>query len=288
MALTIEVAGGGPAGLYFAILMKRLDPRHRITVHERNRPDDTFGWGVVFSDETLTGFAEADPESHRAITDRFAYWTDIDVFFRGERIRSTGHGFCGIARREFLRVLQDRASSLGVDLRFETEVDPSSLPPADLVLAADGANSRLRERFAEPFQPPIDWRPCRFTWLGTDLRLEAFTFVFRENEHGLFQVHAYPFDERTSTFIVECHEEVWRAAGLDRADEAATVAYLEHLFREDLRGHRLLANRSIWRAFPTIRNARWFHDRVALIGDAAHTAHFSIGSGTKLAMEYAS
>jgi anthraniloyl-CoA monooxygenase len=283
--MRIEVVGGGPAGLYFAILMKRLDPAHEITVRERNRPDDTFGWGVVFSDETLGNFEEADPETHRAITGRFAYWTDIDIFFKGERIRSTGHGFAGIARREFLRILQERAAALGVALRFETEVDPDRLPEADLVLAADGVNSRVRERFAEHFQPSVDWRRCKFTWLGTDLRLEAFTFVFKENEHGLFQVHAYPFDERTSTFIVECREEVWRRAGLDRADEAATVAYLEDLFREDLRGHRLLTNRSIWRTFPTIRNARWHHGNVALIGDAAHTAHFSIGSGTKLAME---
>jgi anthraniloyl-CoA monooxygenase len=281
----IEIVGGGPAGLYFAVLMKRLDPAHRITVHERNRADDTFGWGVVFSDETLGGFAEADPESHRTITSRFAYWTDIDVFFRGERIRSTGHGFCGIARREFLRILHDRASSLGVDLRFEAEVDPARLPDADLVLAADGANSRVRDHRADRFRPTVDWRRCKFTWLGTDRRLDAFTFVFRENEHGLFQVHAYPFDERTSTFIVECREEVWRAAGLDRASEAQTVAYLEALFREDLQGHRLLTNRSIWRTFPTVKNATWRDGNVVLVGDAAHTAHFSIGSGTKLAME---
>jgi anthraniloyl-CoA monooxygenase len=281
----IEIVGGGPAGLYFAILMKRLDPAHDVTVHERNRAEDTFGWGVVFSDETLGNFEEADAETHRAITGRFAYWTDIDIFFRGERIRSTGHGFAGISRREFLRILQERAGALGVALRFETEVDPSSLPAADLVLAADGANSRVRERLAAHFQPSIDWRRCKFTWLGTDLRLDAFTFVFKENEHGLFQVHAYPFDERTSTFIVECREEVWKRAGLDRADEATTVAYLESLFREDLRGHRLLTNRSIWRTFPTVRNATWSHGNVALIGDAAHTAHFSIGSGTKLAME---
>jgi anthraniloyl-CoA monooxygenase len=281
----IEIVGGGPAGLYFAILMKRLDPAHQITVHERNRPQDTFGWGVVFSDETLGNFEEADPDTHRDITSRFAYWTDIDIFLRGQRIRSTGHGFCGISRREFLRILQQRAAALGVSLRFETEVDPDHLPAADLVLAADGANSRLRDRFAAHFQPSIDWRRCQFTWLGTDLRLTAFTFVFRESEHGLFQVHAYPFDERTSTFIVECRQEVWKRAGLDRADEAATVAYLEELFREDLRGHRLLTNRSIWRTFPTIRNATWRHANLVLVGDAAHTAHFSIGSGTKLAME---
>jgi anthraniloyl-CoA monooxygenase len=283
--LKIEVVGGGPAGLYFAVLMKRLDPAHRITVHERNRAEDTFGWGVVFSDETLSGFAEADPESHRAITSRFAYWTDIDVFFRGERIRSTGHGFCGIARREFLRILQERAGALGVDLRFEAEIDPARLPDADLVLAADGANSRVRDHRADRFRPRVDWRRCKFTWLGTDRRLDAFTFIFRDSPHGLFQVHAYPFDERTSTFIVECREEAWRAAGLEGASEADTVAYLEALFREDLAGHRLLTNRSIWRTFPTVRNATWRDGNVVLVGDAAHTAHFSIGSGTKLAME---
>ncbi|HET9316883.1 MAG TPA: FAD-dependent monooxygenase, partial [Vicinamibacteria bacterium] len=283
--MRIEIVGGGPAGLYFAILMKRLSPSHQVTIHERNRADDTFGWGVVFSDETLSNFEEADPETHGAITSRFAYWTDIDIIFRGQRIRSTGHGFAGISRHEFLHILQDRAAALGVDLRFETEMDPEHLPEADLILAADGANSRVRERFAAQFQPSVDWRRCRFAWLGTDLKLDAFTFVFKENQHGLFQVHAYPFDEHTSTFIVECRTEVWRRAGLENADEAATVAYMEELFREELRGHWLMTNRSFWRTFPTIRNATWRHGNVALIGDAAHTAHFSIGSGTKLAME---
>jgi anthraniloyl-CoA monooxygenase len=284
--LRIVVVGGGPAGLYFAILVKKLDPRHEVTVLERNRPDDTFGWGVVFSDETLSNFAEADPESHAEIRKAFAYWTDIDIFFKGERVRTTGHGFCGVSRRLFLNILQDRAASLGARLVYETEVD--SLEPwrdADLVLAADGANSRIRDRFAAQFQPSIDWRRCKFAWLGTDLRYEAFTFIFKETEHGLFQVHAYPFDERTSTFIVECREEVWKAAGLDSADEAATVAYLSRVLAEDLRGHRLLTNRSLWRSFPTVRNERWYHENVVLIGDAAHTAHFSIGSGTKMAME---
>ena len=283
--MKIEIVGGGPAGLYFAVLMKRLDPAHRITVLERNRPDDTFGWGVVFSDETLVrlrrGRPREPPRDHGALR----VLDDIDIFFRGERVRSTGHGFCGIARREFLRILQDRAAALGVQLRFEAEIDPARLPDADLVVAADGVNSRVRDHRADRFRPSVDWRRCRFTWLGTDRRLDAFTFIFRENEHGLFQVHAYPFDERTSTFIVECREEVWRAAGLDRASEAETVAYLEALFREDLQGHRLLTNRSIWRTFPTVRNATWRDGNVVLVGDAAHTAHFSIGSGTKLAME---
>jgi anthraniloyl-CoA monooxygenase len=284
--LKIVVIGGGPAGLYFAVLAKKLDPRHDVTVVERNRPDDTFGWGVVFSDETLSNFEEADPESHAEILKSFAYWTDIDVFLRGGRTRSTGHGFCGVSRRRFLGILQERAASLGVRLVFETEVDDlERWRGADLVLAADGANSCTRQRLSVHFRPSLEWGRCKFTWLGTDLRYEAFTFIFKESEHGLFQVHAYPFDEKTSTFIVECREEVWKAAGLDRADEAATVAYLSRLFADDLRGHRLLTNRSIWRSFPTVRNERWHHGNVVLVGDAAHTAHFSIGSGTKLAME---
>jgi anthraniloyl-CoA monooxygenase len=284
--LKIVSVGGGPAGLYFSILMKRLDPRHEITVFERNRPDDTFGWGVVFSDETLSNFAEADPESHAAILERFAYWTDIEILLPGERLRSTGHGFCGISRRVFLNILQERCRALGVRLVYEREVaDLAALADADLVLAADGANSRVRESLAESFRPSVQMGRCRFSWLGADVRLGAFTFIFKENEHGLFQVHAYPFDADTSTFIVECREETWQRAGLDRADEAGTLAYVEELFRPELAGHRLLSNRSIWRAFPTIRNERWHHGNVVLIGDAAHTAHFSIGSGTKLAME---
>jgi anthraniloyl-CoA monooxygenase len=284
--LRIVGIGGGPAGLYFAILVKKLDPRHDVTVVERNRPDDTFGWGVVFSDETLSNFEEADPESHAEILKSFASWTDIDVFYKGERVRSTGHGFCGVSRRRFLNILQERAAALGVRLVYETEVeDLGRWRDADLVLAADGANSRTRDHLSVQFRPSLDWGRCKFTWLGTDLRYEAFTFIFKETEHGLFQVHAYPFDEKTSTFIVECREEVWKAAGLDRADEAETVAYLSRLFADDLRGHRLLTNRSIWRSFPTVRNERWHHGNVVLIGDAAHTAHFSIGSGTKLAME---
>lgn len=266
--------------------MKRLDPGHEISVLERNRPDDTFGWGVVFSDETLSHFAEADAESHAAILERFAYWTDIDIFLPGGRLRSTGHGFCGISRRVFLNILQERCRALGVRLAYGNEVaGVDGFADADLILAADGANSRIRESLADRFRPSVQTGRCRFSWLGADLRLPAFTFIFRENEHGLFQVHAYPFDAQTSTFIVECREETWQRAGLDQADEAATIAYVEELFRPELAGHRLLSNRSVWRNFPTIRNERWHHENVVLIGDAAHTAHFSIGSGTKLAME---
>ena len=283
--MRIACVGGGPAGLYFAILMKRLDPRHEIGVYERNRPEDTFGWGVVFSDETLQNFAEADAESHAAIEESFVRWTGIDIFGPQGHVHSTGHGFCGLSRKRLLAILQERASALGVLLHHQVECDPRALPEADLVVAADGVNSRVRDHWADQFRPSIDWRRCRFSWLGTDLRLEAFTFLFKESPHGLFQVHAYPFDAGHSTFIVECHERVWQAAGLDQADEAATVDYVSRLFAPELKGHRLLANRSIWRAFPTVRNERWCHGNLVLLGDAAHTAHFSIGSGTKLAME---
>ncbi len=284
--MRIVCVGGGPAGLYFGILMKKRDGRHDITILERNRPDDTFGWGVVFSDETLSIFEEADAPSLAGIRRHFAYWTDIDIFYGGERVRSTGHGFCGLARVKLLNILQQRARELGCKLEFQREVnDVAGFKDADLIVACDGVNSKLRALYADRFKPSLDWRKCKFTWLGTDLRLDAFTFIFRQNEHGLFQVHAYPFDDKTSTFIVECHEEVWRKAGLDKADEAATVAYMEKLFADDLRGRRLLTNLSLWRTFPNIRNERWSHENIVLMGDAAHTAHFSIGSGTKLAME---
>lgn len=284
--MKIACIGGGPAGLYFSILMKKRDPRHEIDVYERNRINDTFGWGVVFSDETLGIFEQADAESLAEIRRHFAYWSDIDVFFRGERIRSTGHGFCGMARVKLLQILEARALALGVRVHHQVEV--SDLAPyrgADLILACDGVNSRVRELYAPVFKPSLDWRKCKFTWLGAAMKLPAFTFIFKENEHGLFQVHAYPFDDGTSTFIVECREEVWKKAGLDKADEAATVAYMERLFAEFLGGAKLLSNRSLWRTFPTIRNERWHHENIVLAGDAVHTAHFSIGSGTKLAME---
>jgi anthraniloyl-CoA monooxygenase len=285
----IECIGGGPAGLYFAILMRRNFPHVSVRVRERNRADDTFGWGVVFSDETLGNFEEADPESMAAIRAEFATWGEIDTFVGGECVRSTGHGFCGMSRRRLLEILHARAAELGAELVFHEEFDCSGpLPEADLVLAADGIQSALRERFAAVFRPRIEWGRARFTWLGTTLPLEAFTFIFQESEHGLFQVHAYPFQrgaQTLSTFIVECREETWRRAGLDRADEDATVTFCERLFAEHLRGHRLLKNRSIWRSFPTVHNERWHHENLVLVGDAAHSAHFSVGSGTKLAME---
>ncbi len=291
--MDIVCIGGGPAGLYFAILMKKAHPAARIRVLERNQPHDAFGWGVVFSDETLENFEHADPESFARIRASFAYWTDIDTFVGGTRVRSTGHGFCGLSRKELLQIFHARARELGVELEFEREVtDLAEFERCDLVLASDGINSIVREARADHFRPTIDWRPNKFSWLGTTLPLEAFTFIFRESEHGLFQVHAYPFQRASrgaprdlSTFIVECSDETWRRAGLDHATEVDTVAYCEALFAEDLRGHPLLTNRSLWRSFPTVRNESWHSGNVVLVGDAAHTAHFSIGSGTKLAME---
>ena len=284
--MNIACVGGGPAGLYFAILMKKSDAAHDVTVIERNRADDTFGFGVVFSDATLESLQEADPETHAEITRAFAHWDDIDIHYQGQVITSTGHGFSGLSRRTLLDVLQRRCAALGVRLRFETEVD--DLAPyagADLVVAADGVNSWVRGRLAEHVQPRVEWRPNRFVWLGTAFPFPAFTFIFKETAHGLWRVHAYRYDADTSTFIVETTEETWRRAGLDRADEPATVAFCERLFARELGGHHLLSNRSLWRSFPLVRCGRWHHDNVVLLGDAAHTAHFSIGSGTKLAIE---
>jgi anthraniloyl-CoA monooxygenase len=281
----IVVVGGGPAGLYFAILMKRADPGHDIVVLERNRPGDTFGFGVVFSDATIAQVGSADEETYRAIADHFVHWDDIDVHYGGRVIRSTGHGFAGMSRRTLLRVLQAQAAALGIDVRYETEVtDLACARGADLVVGADGANSTVRELLKERFQPSFDWRPNRFVWLGTTRPLDAFTFWFRESEHGLWCVHAYQYEAGRSTFIVECTEDTWRAAGMDRAREADTVAWCQALFAAELEGHELIANRSVWRSFPTIRCARWWADDVVLLGDAVHTAHFSVGSGTRMAM----
>ena len=283
--MKIVSVGGGPAGLYFSILMKKAFPHVTLDVHERNRADDTFGWGVVFSRETLGNLADADRESYDAINNAFVSWEDIDTFVGGEKVTSTGHGFCGLSRRKLLLILQERARAVGVRLHFESDVKPEALPAADLILAADGVHSPMRSHFAKTFAPSLDWRRCKFTWLGTTKPLSAFTFIFKDTPHGLFQVHAYPFEAGTSTFIVECREEVWKRAGLDAMTEAQSVAFLEALFEKELEGHRLLANKSIWRTFPTVSCAQWVHDNIVILGDAAHTAHFSIGSGTKLAME---
>ncbi len=284
--MRIHCVGGGPAGLYFSILMKKAFPEVSIKVFERNRADDTFGWGVVFSDETLGGFEAADPESFDEIRARFRYWREIETFYGGRKMVSGGHGFAALGRKQLLLILQARCRELGVELEFEREIASlAEVRDADLVLAADGVSSQLRGELAAHFQPTLDWRKCKFTWLGTDKSLQAFTFIFKENQHGLFQVHAYPFADGLSTWIVETREEVWQRAGLAEASEDETVAYCEALFAEYLAGHRLLKNRSLWRTFPTVRCASWVHDNVVLLGDAAHTAHFSIGSGTKIAME---
>lgn len=283
--MKIACLGGGPAGLYFAILMKKAFPAAEVVVHERNRAEDTFGFGVVFSDETLGNFELADEPTYREIRQLFRYWGDIETHLGDAVVRSTGHGFCGMSRKKLLQVFHRRAQELGVELRFESEVHDESQINADLTVVSDGINSALRTKHAAHFQPSLDWRKCKFTWLGTTLPMDAFTFWFERTEHGVFQVHAYPFEEGLGTFIVECTEATWRKAGLDQADEAATIAFCERIFAHKLGGHRLVANRSIWRTFPTVRCGTWVKDRMVLIGDAAHTAHFSIGSGTKLAME---
>jgi len=279
------VVGGGPSGLYFAILMKTADPSHEIVVLERNRADDTFGFGVVFSDATIAEVESADPETYAAITDHFVRWDDIDVHYRGDVVRSTGHGFSGMSRQTLLTVLQGRALGLGVDVRFEAEFTTvADHPDFDLIVGADGVNSSVREELAERFEPEFDWRPNRFVWLGTTKPFPAFTFYFRRNEHGLWRVHAYQYEPGKSTFIVECTEQTWRSAGMEYASEAEGLAYCQALFAEELEGHDLIANKSVWRSFPTIRCGRWSAENVVLIGDAVHTAHFSIGSGTRLGM----
>jgi anthraniloyl-CoA monooxygenase len=283
----VTCIGGGPAGLSFAILAKKRGLAREVVVLERNRPDDTFGFGVVFSDATLENLADADRPVYDAIRAQLAHWDDIHTFIGGRVVVSRGHGFSGLSRQRLLNILQDRARELGVTLRFEDEVvDPAPiLAESDLVIAADGVNSAVRTRYAPHFGPRIDMRPNRFVWLGTTFPFDAFTFYFERNEHGLFRVHAYRYEPDRSTFIVECREDTWRRAGLDQASEDETIAYCERLFAERLAGHRLLKNRSIWRSFPTVHNTRWSWENLVLLGDAAHTAHFSIGSGTKLALE---
>ncbi len=289
--MKIACIGGGPAGLYLGILVKRSAPEHEVVVFERNRPADTFGFGVVFSDATLGHLAAADPESHAQITSQFARWDDIEIQFGGEILRSTGHGFCGLERKALLQILQARAQALGVRIEFEHEVGSlTELATAaggrpDVVVACDGVASWVRDALASELAPEVDVRPNKFVWLGCTVPYAAFTFIFKQTAFGMFRVHAYRFHAQGSTFIVECRDETWRRAGLDAADEDTTVAILERIFAEELAGHRLIKNRSIWRSFPTVRCGKWHAGNVVLVGDAAHTAHFSIGSGTKLAME---
>ncbi|MBS0376900.1 MAG: bifunctional salicylyl-CoA 5-hydroxylase/oxidoreductase [Proteobacteria bacterium] len=287
----IVCVGGGPAGLYAAILLRKALPAARVEVYERNRPDDTFGWGVVFSDQTMANFQAADAETHRSILANFHHWDDIAIHFRGRRMVSGGHGFCGIARKGLLNLLQERAAELGVVQAFQHEVDDeSALAGADLVIAADGVNSRIRTRHAAAFEPDVDVRKCRFIWLGTTRPFAEFTFAFEETAHGWFQIHAYQFSRDLSTVIVETREETWAAHGLDQATTAQSIAFCERLFARYLDGHSLQSNAnhlrgSAWLNFNRIQCRRWHHGKLVLLGDAAHTAHFSIGSGTKLAME---
>jgi anthraniloyl-CoA monooxygenase len=294
--MRIVCLGGGPAGLYFALLMKKLNPSHHITVVERNKPYDTFGWGVVFSDATMENMRRWDAETCAEIERSFSHWDDIELRFKGRRIRSGGHGFVGIGRKRLLNILQARCEALGVELHFECEVESDrDFPEADLIIAADGINSRIRSAYADVFKPDVVTRPNRFIWLGTHKLFDAFTFDFQRTEHGWFQAHIYKFDANTTTFIVECPEHVWRAHGLDTADQETSVAFCERLFAETLEGERLMTNArhlrgSAWLNFQRVACEQWWlrnanGSHVVLMGDAVHTAHFAIGSGTKLALE---
>jgi anthraniloyl-CoA monooxygenase len=285
--MKVHVIGGGPAGLYFAILMKKAWPQTRITVFERNRPNDTFGFGVVFSDQTLDTFESYDRESYRAIIGHFAYWDDIEIHFRGTTHRIGGNGFCGCSRANLLKILGRRARSLGVEIEYQAEISPTDpkIRQADLVVVADGINSRLRDTYADRFKPSVDLRPNFFSWMGSTRPFDAFTFFFRETEQGIFIGHCYQYEPQRSTWIIETDPKTFVRAGLDKLDEAESARFAERLFADELKGHRLVTNRSIWRNFPTVRCERWVADNMVLIGDAKATAHFSIGSGTKLAME---
>ena len=284
--MKILILGGGPGGLYSGLLLKKANPSHEITVLERNSPDATFGWGIVFSDRTLASLREADYQSYQEITDHFVIWDAIDVIYRKRAIRCGGNVFAGIGRKLLLQLLQRRCRDVGVEMKFHCEVqDIGRLPPYDLLIATDGANSIVRQTYAELFQPNLAVGKAKFVWLGAARPFDSFTYIFEENEHGLFQVHAYTFDGDTSTFIVECNEQAWRNAGLDRATETETIAYCAKVFADSLQGRPLLTNRSLWLNFITVRNKTWRHKNIVLLGDAAHTAYFGIGSGTKMAME---
>ncbi len=301
--MNILCIGGGPAGLYFALLMKQHQPQSRIVVVERNKPFDTFGWGVVLSDQTLGNLHTADPVTGQLIGDALNHWDDIELFFKGKTVRSTGHGFCGIGRKHLLNILQERCQQLGVELVFEVDCDDDQALAAqynaDLVIAGDGLNSRIRTRYATTYEPDVDLRQCRFVWLGTKKTFDAFTFCFEKTEHGWFAVHAYKFNEDTSTFIVETPEAVWKAHGLDAMSQDEATAFCEKLFAKYLDGNALMTNAAHlrgsanWIRFPRVMCKHWVHREtingktvpIVLMGDAAHTAHFSIGSGTKLALE---
>src|SRR2546421_7637789 len=284
--MKIAIIGGGPAGLYAAILLRKQQPAAEITVYERNRADDTFGFGVVFSDATLDNFGKYDSPSYRRITQEFAYWDDIAVHFRGTVHRVGGNGFCGCSRRRLLLILQERARELGVALLFEADIDDEArFTDADLVVLADGINSRFRDKYIEHFEPEVDVRSNMFAWMGSTRPLDAFTFIFQETEWGPFIAHAYQYEVGRSTWIFETDPETFRRAGLEGLSERQSADRMAEIFGWFLQGHQLLTNRSMWRNFPMIRSRRWVKDNMVLLGDAKATAHFSIGSGTKLAME---
>ena len=285
--MKIVCIGGGPAGLYFALLMKKLDQSHDITVLERNAPDDTFGWGVVFSDKTLSYIQRTDEESYTRITESFERWENVDVVHRDRKISIRGNKFSGIARIKLLNILQERAEALGVRLRFRTNVaDPAEFArEADLIVGADGVNSEVRARYSRFFQPELSLRSNKYIWYGTNQLFHGLTLTFRESPAGVFAAHSYKFNQTTSTFIVECDAATWASAGFERMPDAQTRDYLAEVFRRDLGGHPLLSNNSKWINFLLVKNRRWHHENVVLLGDALHTAHFSIGSGTKLALE---
>ena len=285
--MKINIIGGGPAGLYFAILMKKADASHHIKVYERNGPDDTFGWGVVFSGKTLANLRAADQESHSAITEQFEAWDNVDVVHRDEKISIHGNSFSGIARIQLLNILQHRAEKLGVDLAFRHEINSYEdlRSDCDLLVAADGVNSGMRSYYADRFQPVIDVRSHRYIWYGTHQLFHGLTLTFRESTDGVFAAHSYKFNKTTSTFIVECDAETATKAQLDQKSDEQTRAYVADVFARDLAGHPLLSNNSKWINFVLVKNRNWHFDKVILLGDALHTAHFSIGSGTKLALE---
>ena len=285
--MKINIIGGGPAGMYFAILMKKSDPSHEITIYERNGPDDTFGWGVVFSGKTLANLRAADEESHAEITRSFEAWDNVDVVHRDEKISIHGNSFSGIARLNLLKILQRRCEELGIELIFRNEVSAIDAMRAscDLLVAADGVNSTVRKQYAAQFAPALDARPNRYIWYGTNRLFHGLTLTFRQDDAGVFAAHSYKFSKTTSTFIVECDQETWQSAGFAELDDAQTRAYIEKVFAQDLNSQPLLSNNSKWINFLLVKNGQWNFENVVLLGDALHTAHFSIGSGTKLAIE---
>ncbi|MEK6407909.1 MAG: FAD-dependent monooxygenase, partial [Acidobacteriota bacterium] len=285
--MKITIIGGGPSGLYFAILMKKLDRAHEITILERDGPNDTFGWGIVFSDQTFSYLKDNDKKSFAAITKACQRWDNVDVVHKNQKVTIRGNNFSGIERLAFLNILHKRCLDLGVDLRFNTDAtDVNELPPFDLLVGADGANSFVRGAFSKAFQPSVDLRKNRYIWLGTHQLFHGLTLTFRQHEAGLFIAHAYKFNDATSTFIVECGEATWRNARFDWQSDPETCEYLAEVFKPDLGGHPLLSNNFVrWLNFPLVKNKQWHHKNIVLLGDALHTVHFSIGSGTKLAVE---